>query len=199
MRRLTSRYRLAQSTALAAAIALAFALAFAPAGALAQADTSTASPATAAASPNLMAAGDIVATLKGNPNFTILVKAVDAAQLGATLSSVPGLTLFAPTDAAFNALPPSELAALMKSDNAGVLQKIVIYHLVHLTLDSAKLKGAKGPVPSVEGSQLQLDGSGAVVKVNDASVIQADVKATNGVIHVIDKVLIPADVTVPSS
>jgi uncharacterized surface protein with fasciclin (FAS1) repeats len=153
----------------------------------------------AMASPNLVAAGDIVATLKGNASFTILVKAIDQAQLSATLASVPGLTLFAPTDAAFNALPPAQLAALLKPDNAAVLQKVLIYHLVHLTLDSAKLKGAKGPVPSVEGSQLQIDGSGAVVKVNDASVIQGDVTATNGVIHVIDKVLVPPDVTVPAS
>jgi uncharacterized surface protein with fasciclin (FAS1) repeats len=151
-----------------------------------------------AMSPNLMAKGDIVSTLKGNPNFSILVKALDQAQLSATLSSVPGLTLFAPTDAAFSALPPVQFAALLKPDNAPILQKILIYHLVHLTLDSAKLKGAKGPVPSVEGSQLQIDGSGAVVKVNDASVIQADVTATNGVIQVIDKVLVPPDVTVPA-
>jgi uncharacterized surface protein with fasciclin (FAS1) repeats len=151
-----------------------------------------------AMSPNLVAKGDIVSTLKGNPSFSILVKAVDQAQLSATLSSVPGLTLFAPTDAAFDALPPAQLAALLKPDNAAILQKILIYHLVHLTLDSAKLKGAKGPVPSVQGSQLQIDGSGAVVKVNDASVIQADVTATNGVIQVIDKVLVPPDVTVPA-
>jgi uncharacterized surface protein with fasciclin (FAS1) repeats len=198
MRRLTSRHRLS----LVAAIAAVSALAFAPAGALAQADTTMAPPVAATpamASPNLVAAGDIVATLKGNASFTILVKAIDQAQLSATLASVPGLTLFAPTDAAFNALPPAQLAALLKPDNAAVLQKVLIYHLVHLTLDSAKLKGAKGPVPSVEGSQLQIDGSGAVVKVNDASVIQGDVTATNGVIHVIDKVLVPPDVTVPAS
>ncbi len=190
---MTSRH----SLALFAASAAASVLALAPALATAQADGGMAPP--AAASPKLVAAGDIVATLKGNPNFSILSKAIDLAQLSATLAGVPGLTLFAPTDAAFNALPPAELAALLKPDNASVLQKVLIYHLVHLTLDTAKLKGAKGPVPSVEGSQLQIDGSGAVVKVNDANVIQTDVVATNGVIHVIDKVLVPPDITVPAS
>ena len=152
-----------------------------------------------AMSPNLVAAGSIFATLKASPHFTILVKALDQAQLSAVLNATPGLTLFAPTDDAFNALPPTQLAKLLLSDNAPILQKILIYHLVNLTLDGAKIKGAKGPVPSVETSQLQLDGSGEVLKVNDASIIQADVKTTNGIIHVIDKVLIPGDVTIPAA
>ena len=155
--------------------------------------------ATLPASPNLVAAGSITATLKASPHFTILSKALDQAQLSAVLNATPGLTLFAPTDEAFQALPPSQLAKLMLPDNAPVLQKILIYHLVNLSLDGAKIKGAKGPVPSVETSQLQIDGSGATVKVNDADVIQADVKATNGIIHVIDKVLIPGDVTLPAA
>ena len=152
-----------------------------------------------APSPNLAPAGSIFATLKASSHFTILVKALDQAQLSAVLNATPGLTLFAPTDDAFNALPPTQLAKLLLSDNAPILQKILIYHLVNLTLDGAKIKGAKGPVPSVETSQLQLDGSGEVLKVNDASIIQADVKTTNGIIHVIDKVLIPGDVTIPAA
>ncbi len=166
----------------------------------------TAAPAAAAsaaaplpASPNLVAAGSITATLKASAHFTILSKALVNAQLAAVLNATPGLTLFAPTDEAFQALPPTQLAKLLLPDNAPVLQKILIYHLVNLTLDGAKIKGAKGPVPSVEASQLQLDGSGDPLKVNDADIIQADVKATNGVIHVIDKVLIPADVTLPAA
>jgi uncharacterized surface protein with fasciclin (FAS1) repeats len=150
-----------------------------------------------AASPGLVANGNIVATLKGSTHFTILIKALDQAQLTAVLSGTPGLTLFAPTDEAFEALPPTQLAKLLLADNAPVLQKVLVYHLVNLTLDGAKIKGAKGPVPSVEKSSLQIDGSGAMVKVNDASVIQADVKAANGIIHVVDKVLIPGDVTLP--
>jgi uncharacterized surface protein with fasciclin (FAS1) repeats len=151
------------------------------------------------ASPNLVANGNILATLKASGHFTILSKALDAAQLGAVVSSTPGLTLFAPTDDAFNALPPAELTALLQPDNAPILQKVLIYHLVNAKLDSAKIKGAKGPVPSVETSQLQLDGSGDPLKVNDADIIQTDVKATNGTIQVVDKVLIPHDVTIPTA
>lgn len=150
-----------------------------------------------AASPRLVANGNIVATLKGSTHFTILIKALDQAQLTAVVSGTPGLTLFAPTDEAFEALPPTQLAKLLLADNAPILQKVLIYHLVNLTLDGAKIRGAKGPVPSVETSPLHIDGSGDVVKVNNASVIQADVKAANGIIHVVDKVLIPSDITLP--
>ena len=168
----------------------------------AQTSTDTAAPpATPAAaipeSPGLMASGDMVATLKASPHFTILVKALDASNLTPVLKVTPDLTLFAPTDEAFNALPPAELAALMETKNAALLQKILTYHLVHLTLDSSKIKGAKGPVPSVEGGKLEIDGSGTPLKVDSADIIQSDVKATNGLIQVVDKVLIPSDVTVP--
>ena len=152
-----------------------------------------------AASPNLVAAGSITATLKGSSHFTILSKALDQAQLSAVLNATPGLTLFAPTDDAFRALPPGLLAKLLLSDNAPVLQKILIYHLVNAKLDGAKIKGAKGEITTVETSKLQLDGSGDPLKVNDADIIQGDVSATNGTIHVIDKVLIPGDVTLPAA
>jgi uncharacterized surface protein with fasciclin (FAS1) repeats len=177
----------------------------APVSVWAQSDAAAPSPAPAAAapamqaSPNLVANGNIVDTLKASGHFTILAKALDAAQLSAVLSKTPGLTLFAPTDEAFNALPPSQLSQLLLPDNAPVLQKVLIYHLVNLSLDSTKIKGAKGPVPSVETSQLQLDGSGDVLKVNNADIIQTDIRATNGIIQVVDKVLIPSDVTLPTA
>ena len=139
----------------------------------------------------------MVATLQGSTHFTVLTKALDASNLSGVLKSVPNLTLFAPTDEAFANLPSAQLAALMDAKNANLLQKILTYHLVHLDLDSSKIKGAKGPVTSVETASLQLDGSGDPLKVNDANIIQADVRATNGVIHVVDKVLIPAGVTIP--
>ncbi len=155
--------------------------------------------ASVAASPGLTASGDMVATLKASSHFTILAKALDAANLSATLKSTPNLTLFSPTDEAFKALPAAQLAALMDVKNAQVLQKILTYHLVHLDLDTSKIKGAKGPVDSVEGGKLQIDGSGTPLKVNDANIIQSDVHATNGYLQVIDKVLIPANVTVPTA
>ena len=185
---------------LAAVAALAVAI---PVAGWAQSDTAAAAaspPAAAvAASPNLAPNGSIFTTLKASGDFTILTKALDAAQLSKVLSSQPGLTLFAPTDEAFKALPPAELTALMQPDNAPILQKVLIYHLVNLSLDSSKIKGSKGQVPSVETSKLQLDGSGEPLKVNNADIIQSDVRASNGIIHVVDKVLIPSDVTLPTA
>ncbi|MGI8839543.1 MAG: fasciclin domain-containing protein [Caulobacteraceae bacterium] len=161
--------------------------------------TPPAGGAAVAASPHVVANGNIISTLQGSGHFTMLLKALDATNLTATLKTTPDLTLFAPTDAAFAALPPAQLALLMAPRNASVLQKVLTYHLVHLNLDSSKIKGSKGPVESVETGKLVLDGSGPVLKVNDASIIQPDVRVTNGYIQVVDKVLIPADVTLPAA
>ena len=159
--------------------------------------TPAAPAASVPASPELMASGDMSATLKASPHFTILTKALDASNLTPVLKSTPNLTLFAPTDDAFNALPPAQLAALMETKNAPLLQKILTYHLVNASIDSAKIKGAKGPVASVEGGKLNIDGSGTPLKVDGADIIQSDVKASNGLIQVVDKVLMPTDVTLP--
>jgi uncharacterized surface protein with fasciclin (FAS1) repeats len=152
------------------------------------------------ASPQLTPKSDVVATLKASPDFSILSKALDDTQLTGVVDATPGLTLFAPTDAAFKALPPAQLAALLDPKNVATLQQVLTYHLVHLTLDTAKFKGAKGPVQSVEKGNLELDGSGPTPKVNDADIIQSDVRAPNGnLIQVVDKVLIPTDVTLPAA
>ena len=152
-----------------------------------------------ASSPHLTANGNLVSTLKGSQDFTILSKALDATKMSGVLAATPGLTLFAPTDAAFKALPPAEFAALMEPKNLPLLQQVLTYHLVHLDLDTAKFKGAKGPVQSVEKSNLVLDGSGPAPMVNNATIIQPDVHVSNGIIQVVDKVLVPADVTLPTA
>jgi uncharacterized surface protein with fasciclin (FAS1) repeats len=139
----------------------------------------------------------MMATLKANPHFSTLVKALDAANLSATLAATPQLTLFAPTDEAFAALPPGLVTALTTPANLPTLQRVLIYHLVHLDLDASKVKGAKGPVQSVEGQTLQVDGFGATPMVNDAHILQEGVHATNGWLYPIDKVLVPSDVTLP--
>ncbi len=178
--------------------ATAAASALCPLYAVAQAGAPAPAPAVAqSTSPGLVAKGNLAATLAASGSFTILTKALDAANLSGVLASTPDLTIFAPTDEAFNALPAGQLSALMDPKNAKVLQQVLTYHLVHLNLDTNKFKGAKGPVASVEQGKLELDGSGAVLKVNNADIIQADVRASNGVIQVVDKVLIPTDVTLP--
>lgn len=156
------------------------------------------SAATIQVQPVLAPRGNIVATLEGSSGFTILTKALEATNLTGTLATARDITLFAPTDQAFRALPPAELTVLLSPNNAALLQKVLIYHLVHLDLDTSRLKGATGTVESVENGQLGIDGSGTPIKVNDANIIQADVKASNGgLIQVIDKVLIPPDINLP--
>ncbi|HWF00946.1 MAG TPA: fasciclin domain-containing protein [Caulobacteraceae bacterium] len=160
-----------------------------------------AAPAAAAApsmaSPALVAKGGIVDSLRANPHFGILVKALDASNLTQTLNATPQLTFFAPPDEAFQALPPSQLTALMATANAATLQKLLTYHLVHADLDPPKITGAKGPVPSVEGQPLQIDGTGPVPLVNSAHIIQMGVHPSNGYVYVVDKVLVPSDLTLP--
>ena len=192
--------RLFTVTAISAAIALPLAASAQDTSAGAPGATTPAPPESALPpSPHVVPNGNLVSTLQGSGHFTILLKAVDAAGLSDTLKSAPNITLFAPTDEAFQALPPSQLAQLLAPKNAPILQKILTYHLVNAKVDSSKIKGAKGPVATVENTKVVIDGSTNVLKVNDADIIQSDVMATNGIIQVIDKVLVPSDVSLPAS
>lgn len=152
-----------------------------------------AAPAPAASSP-VVAKGDLIQTAEASGQFTTFLKAVGAVNLTSVLKTNQNLTLFAPTDAAFAALPAGELEKLMLPENGPMLQKVLTYHLINAKVDSTKIKGAKGEVKSVEGSALLLDGSGTTPMVDMATITQTDVMATNGVLHVVDKVLIPKDI-----
>jgi uncharacterized surface protein with fasciclin (FAS1) repeats len=147
--------------------------------------------------PKVAPGPDIYTTLKTSGQFTILLKAVDQAGLAPVLQRYPNLTFFAPTDAAMNALPPDVLTKLLAQNDASAnqLQQILKYHLINAVVDSSKIKGAKGPVNTVENTPVVFDGSNPDdMLVNNANIIQADVKVANGgVINVIDKVLIPRD------
>jgi len=123
-------------------------------------------------------AADIVDTAVAAGNFTTLVAAVKAAGLVETLKGPGPFTVFAPTDAAFAALP------------AGTVETLT-YHVLPGRVMSADIAGKKLNPKTVEGQALAIDASGAAVKVNDATVTKADIGADNGVIHVIDKVLLP--------
>lgn len=137
--------------------------------------------------------GDLVATLKASGQFTVLVKALDATGLTPVLQANKNLTVFAPTDAAFAKLPAAELERLMNPDNAAELQGVLVYHIINASVDSAKVKGAKGPVKTVSGADILLDGSEATVKANSATVLQADVRTSTGILHVVDQVLTAND------
>ncbi|PAX53055.1 fasciclin domain-containing protein [Brunnivagina elsteri] len=131
---------------------------------------------------------NIVAVAEANGSFKTLTKALEAAGLTKTLQGKGPFTVFAPTDAAFAELPPDALKDLLKPENKEVLVKILTYHVVKGQVLSTDLKA--GEVKSVEGGPISVKTEGGVT-VNDAKVVQADVKASNGVIHVINKVILP--------
>lgn len=194
---LLSGVAVAQTTAPAQAPAApAMSSPAAPAAAPAQAAPAAPAQDPAAAAPaapasKVVASGDLIATAKASGQFTTFLKALDATNLTNVLKSNPNLTVFAPTDAAFAALPAGELDRLMQPANAAQLQKVLTYHVINTKVDSTKIAGAKGEVKTVEGSSVTLDGSGATPMVDGAHIVQADVMATNGVLHVVDKVLMP--------
>ena len=131
---------------------------------------------------------DVVDTAVNAGSFSTLVAAVKAAGLVETLKGAGPFTVFAPTDEAFAKLPAGTVDALLK--DIPKLKKILTYHVVAgkvMAADVVKLKSAK----TVEGSEVKIDASNGV-KVNDATVVTPDVAADNGVIHVIDTVLLPA-------
>jgi uncharacterized surface protein with fasciclin (FAS1) repeats len=136
-------------------------------------------------------AGDIVAVASGNPDFSTLVAAVAAAGLVETLQGEGPFTVFAPTNAAFDALPEGLLEKLLLPENVGVLTSILTYHVVAGKVMSTDVTA--GDVPSVEGSTIAVTTDGGV-KVNGANVVAVDVAASNGVIHVIDAVIVPPTV-----
>lgn len=132
---------------------------------------------------------DIIDTAANAGSFNTLVTAVKAANLVDTLKGSGPFTVFAPTDEAFAKLPEGTVDNLLK--DIPKLSKILTYHVVSGKVSSAdvvKLSSAK----TVEGSELKIDASNGGVKINDSTVTKPDINADNGVIHVIDQVLIPA-------
>jgi uncharacterized surface protein with fasciclin (FAS1) repeats len=158
--------------------------------------SATSAPAASSSSPAAStpaSPGTIVDVAAANPDFSTLVAAVTAAGLAETLSSDGPFTVFAPTNEAFAKLPAGLVDKLLLPANKDVLVKILTYHVLASKVMAADVKDGK--VATVEGSQLTLDTMNGV-KVDGATVTTADVAASNGVIHVIDTVLVPADVDV---
>ncbi len=139
------------------------------------------------------APGTVVDVAIATEGFSTLVAAVVAAGLAETLSGEGPFTVFAPTDEAFAALPEGLLDTLLLPENLDLLVKILTYHVVPGTVLAADV--ADGEVATVEGQSVTLDTSDGVT-VNGANVVAADVLASNGVIHVIDAVILPPDVDV---
>jgi len=134
---------------------------------------------------------DIVDIAASNDQFSTLVAAVSAADLADTLKGPGPFTLFAPTNAAFDALPAGTVETLLQPENRDQLVEILTYHVVPGAVTSDQLAGQRLDVETVQGSNVHIDATGTGVRVNNASVTQADIMASNGVIHRIDTVLLP--------
>ena len=133
---------------------------------------------------------DIVDTAVAAGSFKTLAKALQAADLVGTLKGKGPYTVFAPTDEAFAKLPASTLEDLLKPENKAKLQRILTYHVVPGRLSSAevvKLHSAK----AVSGDTIEIAANGGTVTVDKARVVKTDIAASNGVIHVIDSVILP--------
>lgn len=135
---------------------------------------------------------DIVETAVAAGSFNTLVAALQAAGLAETLKGKGPFTVFAPTDEAFAKLPAGTVGSLLKPENKEKLKAILLYHVVSGEVAAAqvvKLNSAK----TINGQNVQIMVNDGNVMVNDASVVKADVMASNGVIHVIDTVLLPKE------
>lgn len=133
---------------------------------------------------------DIVDTAVAAGSFKTLAAALQAAGLVDTLKGAGPFTVFAPTDAAFAKLPAGTVDTLLKPENKAQLVKVLTYHVVPGKIASADLAGKTTKAKTVEGAELTVNAMSGVM-VNDAKVTQADIAASNGVIHVIDAVLLP--------
>ncbi len=135
-------------------------------------------------------AADIVDTAVSAGNFKTLVAAVQAAGLAETLKGAGPFTVFAPTDEAFAKLPAGTVEDLLKPENKEKLVAILTYHVVPGKVMAADVSGKQTMAKSVQGSEITVNGTDGVM-VDNAKVTTADIAADNGVIHVIDNVIMP--------
>jgi uncharacterized surface protein with fasciclin (FAS1) repeats len=135
-------------------------------------------------------AADIVDTAVSAGNFKTLVAAIQAAGLAETLKGAGPFTVFAPTDEAFAKLPAGTVEDLLKPENKEKLVAILTYHVVPGKVMAADVSGKQTMAKSVQGSEITVNGTDGVM-VDNAKVTAADIAADNGVIHVIDNVIMP--------
>ncbi|MFM9843757.1 MAG: fasciclin domain-containing protein [Dongiaceae bacterium] len=137
-------------------------------------------------------AADVVDTAASAGDFKTLVAAIEAAGLVETLKGKGPFTVFAPTDAAFAKLPAGTLEDLLKPENKDKLTAILTYHVVAGKVMAADVAGKETMAKSVQGSEIKVNGMNGVM-VDGGTVVKADIIADNGVIHVIDTVIMPSE------
>ena len=141
--------------------------------------------------------GDIVETASQKEQFSTLVEAINQAELAETLKGEGPYTVFAPTNDAFNKLPQDKLDALLQPENRDQLRDVLTYHVISgkvMASDVLELPGVQeegADVSTLQGSPATLQVHDETVMINEAQVIKTDIETTNGVIHVIDTVLVP--------
>jgi uncharacterized surface protein with fasciclin (FAS1) repeats len=157
-----------------------------------EAGAPAAAPASAPAS-NLppLDATNIVSIASGSPDHTTLVAALKAADYVTSVAGSGPLTVFAPTNAAFDALPPGTLDDLLKPENADKLRNILKYHVTTSALTAAKLSDGQA-LAMANGKKTEIHKSGDAVTINGAHVVTS-IPASNGIVHVIDAVLLPPE------
>ncbi|MBK1883855.1 fasciclin domain-containing protein [Luteolibacter pohnpeiensis] len=149
-------------------------------------DTKDAKPAT---EKQEIKPGTLAASIHDGVTYSILFKALKATGLDQTLAGSDNYTVFAPTDEAFEKLPEGTLDKLMLPENKEKLRSLILYHVIPGSLPSMSLKD--GDVKTANGEKVEIDVDGNKVEVDDSHVVNSDILASNGVMHVIDKVLVP--------
>ncbi len=144
------------------------------------------------AAPAAVEQATVIDVLRARGDFTILLGALDRAGLTQTLASRPAVSIFAPTDAAFAALPEDERERLLDPENTAELRERLLYHVIVADVSSAQIEGTRGGVQTASRAEVQLDGTGDAIRVDGATVLQADLDAANGSVFAIDQVLDPA-------
>ena len=150
-----------------------------------------AAPAAAQATQTPASSENVIEVLKMHGRFTTLLQALDQAQLTQTLATGPRITIFAPTDEAFAALPEAERTRLLDPANAQELRNLMLYHILVARLTTEQIEGASGPIATAGGVEVNIDGTGEAITIASATVTDPEIKAANGGIYVIDKVLNP--------
>ncbi|MEH6699908.1 MAG: fasciclin domain-containing protein [Brevundimonas sp.] len=148
--------------------------------------TMPASPQEASQAPS------VTEVLRADGRFTTLLAALEQAELTSVLENQAAVSIFAPTDEAFAALPEEERTRLMDPANLGELRALLLYHVIAADVASDQIMGLRGGVPTAAGAQVQFDGTGDAIRVDAATVVEADIETANGAVFAIDTVLSPA-------
>ncbi|HZW15745.1 MAG TPA: fasciclin domain-containing protein [Brevundimonas sp.] len=161
--------------------------------AVAQTAPAQTTPAQAAPAQTPVSAENVIEVLKMHGRFTTLLQAFDQAQLTDTLATGPRITIFAPTDEAFAAMPEAERTRLLDPANAQELRNLMLYHVLVAKLTTDQIEGARGPIATAGGVEVNIDGTGDPITIASATVTEPEIEAANGGIYVIDKVLNPEE------